>query len=60
MLVVDFEEDTGPDAGYNLVSPVRFVWRGDGLYWLEVKSTKNKVIARTSLRLNTHPGQDKK
>jgi hypothetical protein len=55
IIVQDFSENAGPEVGYNLVIPIRIVWRGEGLYWLQIKSTTNKVIARTPLRLKTTP-----
>jgi hypothetical protein len=58
-IVQDFAEDTAPELGYNLISPVRFVWRGEGLYWLDVKTKAGKVIARTALRLNIAHRQNK-
>jgi hypothetical protein len=59
LMVQDFGGDAPPELGYNLISPVRFVWRGEGLYWLEVKTKSGKVIARTALRLNIAPQQNK-
>jgi len=45
-----FSKDVEPEAGYNFVSRIQFIWRGDGLYWLRIHSGK-RIIAKTALRV---------
>lgn len=55
LVVVDFKAGAGPETGYNFIGPIRFVWRGEGLYWFAVQTKDGTVLARTALRLKIGP-----
>jgi hypothetical protein len=55
----DFPTDAAPEVGYNFVAPVRILWRGEGLYWIEIRSGK-QVIGKTPLRIKFAATTDKR
>jgi hypothetical protein len=59
LIAQDFAEED-PATGYNFIGPVQFVWRGEGLYWLEIRTKSNTIIARTALRLKMEASGDNK
>jgi hypothetical protein len=60
LLTEVFRDNAGPHTAYNSVVPIQFVWRGEGWYWLEVRTKANKVLAKTPLRLAIGPSQQTK
>lgn len=48
---VNYEALGGPESGTSVTGPLRIVWEGAGLYWIELSTQKKKLIARMPLRL---------
>jgi hypothetical protein len=51
VLAPAFSKDVSKESGYNIVSPIRFVWRGQGVYWLQIKHNKS-IIMRSPLKIH--------